>query len=199
MENIKIRFAALSDAAALLEIYKPYAEETAITFEYEAPSLEEFSSRINNILPKYPYLVAESDGQLLGFAYAGAFRSRPAYAWAVETTIYIRRDQKRCGLGRKLYDALEKVLSEQNILNLNACIAWPGEEPDLYLTHDSVEFHSKMGYRPVGEFVQCGYKFGRWYSMVWMEKHIGPHLPCPAPVIPVREVRQTVAEKYGIL
>ena len=77
-------------------------------------------------------------------------------------------------MGRSLYAALEKALAAQNILNLNACIGYPAEE-DAYLTQDSVKFHQRMGYRMVGKFSQCGYKFDRWYDMVWMEKHIGEH------------------------
>ena len=125
--------------------------------------------------------MAQQDGQLVGYAYAGPFRPRPAYDWAVETTIYIRQDQKKTGLGRELYQALENLLSKQHILNLYACIAYPTVE-DEYLTRDSVHFHQRLGYRLVGEFYQCGYKFGRWYNMVWMEKHLGNHEANPSPV-----------------
>ena len=98
-------------------------EKTAITFEYEVPSVEEFRGRIENTLQHYPYLVAEDETGILGYAYAGRFQTRAAYDWAVETSIYIRMDQKRRGLGRILYDALEEGLKEQGILNVNACIA----------------------------------------------------------------------------
>lgn len=175
-----IRVAVPEDAAALLRIYAPYVERTAITFEYDAPSEEEFAGRIEKTLKRYPYLVAEEDGAALGYACAGAFNERAAYDWAAETTVYIAEDAKRRGLGRRLYQALEQALSAQNILNLNACIACPPRE-DPYLTRDSVEFHRSLGYRLVGTFTQCGYKFGRWYDMAWMEKHIGAHTsPQPA-------------------
>lgn len=175
-----IRVASPKDAEALLRIYAPYVEKTAITFEYDVPSVEEFAGRIARTLERYPYLVAEEDGAALGYACAGAFNNRAAYDWAVETTVYIAEDAKRRGLGKRLYQALEQALSAQNILNLNACIAYPAQE-DPYLTRDSVEFHRRLGYRMVGTFTQCGYKFDRWYDMVWMEKHIGAHAaPQPA-------------------
>ena len=172
---ITIRTATLSDAQALLNIYSPYVEHTAITFEYDVPSVEEFASRIKNTLQKYPYLVAEKNGRLLGYAYASPFHERPAYDWAVETSIYVDQNIKHQGLGRRLHDALEDALRSQGILNMNACIAYPPEE-DEYLDKNSVEFHTHMGYRLVGEFYKCGYKFHRWYNMVWMEKLIGNHL-----------------------
>lgn len=172
---ITIRTATLSDAQALLNIYSPYVEHTAITFEYDVPSVEEFASRIKNTLQKYPYLVAEKNGRLLGYAYASPFHERPAYDWAVETSIYMDQNIKHQGIGRRLHDALEDALRSQGILNMNACIAYPPEE-DEYLDKNSVEFHTHMGYRLVGEFYKCGYKFHRWYNMVWMEKLIGNHL-----------------------
>ena len=173
-DSVKIRTATIADAQALLNIYAPYVENTAITFEYEVPSVEEFASRIEHTLLKYPYLVAEENGTLLGYAYASPFHDRPAYDWAVETSIYVDRTIKHRGIGRKLHDALENALRDQGILNMNACIAYPPEE-DEYLDKNSVEFHSHMGYRLVGEFYKCGYKFHRWYNMVWMEKLIGEH------------------------
>lgn len=173
--SITIRMANPADAQALLNIYAPYVINTAITFEYDVPSVEEFASRIAHTLEKYPYLIAEEGGNILGYAYASPFHDRPAYDWAVETSIYVDQNIKHRGIGRKLHDALESTLREQGILNMNACIAYPPEE-DEHLDKNSVEFHAHMGYRFVGEFYKCGYKFNRWYNMVWMEKLIGEHL-----------------------
>ena len=172
--SITIRMANPADAQALLNIYAPYVINTAITFEYDVPSVEEFSSRIAHTLEKYPYLIAEEGGNILGYAYASPFHDRPAYDWAVETSIYVDQNIKHRGIGRKLHDALESTLREQGILNMNACIAYPPEE-DEHLDKNSVELHAHMGYRLVGEFYKCGYKFNRWYNMVWMEKMIGEH------------------------
>ena len=173
--SITIRMANPADAQALLNIYAPYVINTAITFEYDVPSVEEFASRIAHTLEKYPYLIAEEGGNILGYAYASPFHDRSAYDWAVETSIYVDQNIKHRGIGRKLHDALESTLREQGILNMNACIAYPPEE-DEHLDKNSVEFHAHMGYRLVGEFYKCGYKFNRWYNMVWMEKLIGEHL-----------------------
>ena len=198
MNEVLIRTARESDAEALLKIYTPYVTGTAITFEYDVPSVTAFKERIAHTLEKYPYLVAEIDSVPVGYAYAGVFKGRAAYDWAVETSIYVRSDTRQSGIGRCLYDALEKVLSEQGILNMEACIAYPIHE-DEHLTLDSVKFHTKMGYRMVGRFTACGYKYEQWYDMVWMEKLIGEHLPVQLPVRPIGEVRAVVAEKYNFI
>jgi len=186
-ENISVRIASPDDAAKILSIYAPYVRNTVI------PSLEEFTERIKKTLKKYPYLVAEVQGEILGYAYTGPFVGRAAYAWAAETTIYIREDCKKMGLGKRLYKILEEISRAQNILNLNACIGYP-EIEDEYLTKNSVQFHAHLGYRMVGEFHQCGYKFNRWYNMVWMEKIIGPHNSFQPPVIPFPQLPKEVLE-----
>ena len=174
MENIVIRSATVKDAEALLNIYAYYVENTAITFEYDVPTLEEFEQRIANTLKKYPYLVVDKEGAILGYAYAGVFKDRAAYDWSAETTIYLKYDAVKCGLGRMLYEALETEMKKRGFLNLYACIGYPIEE-DEYLTRNSAEFHAHLEYQTVGEFHKCGYKFGRWYNMIWMEKLIGEH------------------------
>ncbi len=184
-----IRVATPQDAEALLAVYAPYVTDTAITFEYEVPSLTEFRERIRHTLERYPYLVMEQDGEILGYAYAGPFKERAAYDWAVETTIYVKQGMKKQGIGRKLYQTLEDTLIRQNILNLNACIGYP-TVGDEYLTRNSMEFHQHLGYRLVGQFYQCGYKFGRWYDMVWMEKLVGEHGVEPVRVKPFPELQQ---------
>ena len=192
-----IRIAQETDAEALLALYAPYVEKTAITFEYDVPTPEEFRGRIRHTLDRYPYLVAEEDGEIVGYAYAGPFKARSAYDWAVETSIYVAEGAKRQGYGRMLYETLEKLLALQHIINVNACIAYP-ETEDAYLTRDSVAFHTRMGYRLVGQFHKCGYKFGRWYDMVWMEKCLSAHPDKPLPVTPFGAVRREAEERYGI-
>lgn len=183
IKAISIRPASPGDAAALLQIYAPYVTGTAITFEYEVPDIDEFRRRIAHTLEKYPYLVAEVNGEIVGYAYASPFKERAAYDWAVETSIYVDHQKKKMGIGKCLHDALESALKMQGILNMEACIASP-EAPDAYLNRNSIEFHTHIGYRMVGEFKQCGYKFGRWYNMVWMEKLIGEHLDDQPAVLP---------------
>ena len=171
--RLKIRSADPEDAGKLLDIYAYYVVNTAISFEYEVPSPEEFRTRIGNTLKKYPYLVLE-EGIIKGYAYAGVFKDRAAYDHACEVSIYVDRHARRQGYGRKLYEALEEELKAQGILNLYACIGDPVAE-DEYLTKNSEQFHRHLGFSKVGEFHKCGYKFGRWYNMIWMEKMIGEH------------------------
>lgn len=196
-QDMIIRIASPDDASALRNIYAPYVEHTAISFEYDVPSEQEFAERIRHTLLKYPYLVAETGGEIVGYAYAGSFKDRAAYDWAAETTIYVKMDKKRMGIGSRLHEAMEHILKEQNLLNLNACIACP-EEDDEYLTKDSILFHEKLGYRFVGKFRLCGYKFNRWYHMVWMEKHIGDHLQFQPAVKSFDEMRETIQYSHGI-
>lgn len=195
-QDLIIRTAIIADAEALLQIYAPYVRNTAITFEYEVPTVEEFRERIRNTLKKYPFLVVEKGNEILGYAYTGAFKGRAAYDWAVETTIYLREDQRHQGIGRTLYEGLERISRLQNILNLNACIGYP-EVEDEYLTRDSAKFHEHMGYQLAGKFHKCGYKFGTWYDMIWMEKIIGEHHDNPAPFIPFPELGDVChADRY---
>ena len=175
MKSVLIRQAKLSDAAAILKIYEYYVLETAITYEYVVPSLEEFEGRMRHIMQKYPYLVLEEDGVIRGYAYAGAFHVRAAYNWSSEMTIYLDKDAKGCGYGRMLYEKLEELLKEMGITNLYACIGYP-EEDDEYLTRNSANFHAHLGFTECGRFHNCGYKFNRWYHMIWMEKIIGEHV-----------------------
>lgn len=178
-KNIKIEPASPSDAAELLEIYKPYVTDTAISFEYEVPSVDDFKNRIEKISAKYPYIKAVNEaGEIFGYAYAHEFIARAAYDWSVETTIYLRQDAKRGGLGRLLYTELEKELAAMGILNMNACIAVTNKE-DEHLTNASKKFHEHMGFEMVGTFHKSGYKFSTWYDMIWMEKLIGAHGPNP--------------------
>ena len=115
LNMIHIRPAAPDDAPALLDIYAPYVTDTAITFEYEVPTLDDFRQRVENTLLTHPYLVMERDGEIVGYAYTGQLGSRAAYAWAAETSIYLRQDCRRGGLGTRLYNALEEASRMQNV------------------------------------------------------------------------------------
>lgn len=188
IDNVKFRIATPEDAEELLKIYKPYVKDTAITFEYEVPSVDEFSKRIENTLKLYPYIVAVNENKILGYAYASAFHPRVAYSWSAETSIYLKKDCRGNGLGKKLYLLMEDILKKQNILNLNACIAYTLKE-DSHLTNASVSFHKHLGYKLVGHFTKCGYKFNTWYDMVWMEKLIGLHQTETNPIIPFYQIK----------
>ena len=172
--KVTIRRAVPEDAAALLKIYSYYVKNTAVTFEYEVPTEAEFSSRIKTTLENYPYILAEADGCPVGFSYAGEFKNRSAYDWSAEITLYMDKDYQNCGIGKLLYTKMEEILRKMGMTNLYACIAVTDHD-DEYLTNNSAGFHKHMGYSIVGQFHKCGYKFGRWYDMVWAEKMIGEH------------------------
>lgn len=178
-----VRDASAADAQRLLEIYSYYVKNTAITFEYDAPSIEEFRGRIERVTARYPYLVIEQDGVIMGYAYAGPFVGRAAYDWCCELTVYLDPAAKGRGLGRRIYQALEDALKGMGILNLYACIGCT-DSPDQYLTNNSAQFHAHLGFTEVGRFKKCGYKFGRWYDMIWMEKAVGEHRDRPGPIVP---------------
>ncbi|MFG6347033.1 MAG: GNAT family N-acetyltransferase [Lachnospiraceae bacterium] len=172
---ITVRNAMIEDAERTLEIYSYYVQYTAISFEYETPALDEWKARMARTMSRYPYLVIEQDGVIRGYSYAGAFVGRAAYNWSCEMTIYLDHNVQKRGMGRMLYEAMEQALKKMGILNLYACIGYPDED-DEYLTTNSADFHAHLGYTKVGTFHKCGYKFGRWYHMIWMEKIIGEHL-----------------------
>lgn len=167
--KITIRECSPNDAEQLVRIYAPYVEDTAISFELTVPSVEEFRGRIMNTLEKFPYIVAESDGRILGYAYVGTFKSRSAYDHCVETSIYVSSEARGMGIGTALYKELERLMPTIGVKNMNACIAWT-ETPDEHLDNRSEAFHEKLGYRKVAHFHKCGLKFGRYYDMIWMEK-----------------------------
>ena len=194
MSNITLRLATSEDAEALSFIYKPYVEETAISFEYTAPDKDEFSKRISEKLEKYPFIVAEYDEDVVGYAYCSEFLPRPAYIHSVESSVYVKRGMSGKGIGGLLCRALEDLLKMQNVLSVNACIAVT-DASDETLNNNSMFFHSALGYRYVGRFNASGYKFGRFYDMIWMEKFIlKPHAPFPN-FIPFPEIVDR-ANKY---
>lgn len=177
--ELVIREARAEDAEELLSIYAPYVLNTAITFEIEVPSVEEFRRRIVSTRKKYPYLVAErrkwsSDfnewkSEIVGYAYVGTFKNRAAYDHCVETSVYVSQEACGEGVGTALYAAIELYMPSIGVMNLNACIAWAPEE-DEYLNNRSEAFHARLGYTKVAHFHRCGFKFGRYYDMIWMEK-----------------------------
>lgn len=157
---VSIRRAVPEDAPRLVEIYGYYVEKTAISFEYTVPSLEEFRGRMERIMRRYPYLVAEVDGRVVGYAYAGAFVGRAAYDWACELTIYLDPEARKRGLGRALYGAMEKALGAMGVLNLYACIGYPRGGDDEYLSTNSADFHAHLGFEKSGPLPPAGTNSG---------------------------------------
>lgn len=185
--GILIRVAGEEDAEELLNIYAYYVENTAITFEHEVPTLEEFAIRIKETLNEYPYLVALVDGKIAGYIYASRFRTRASYAWSASTSIYIDKQYHKMGIGKMLYAELENILVKQNVVNVYAGVADPVEE-DEFLTHNSEQFHEAIGYKVVARYHECGSKFGRWYNLVEMEKIIGKRMCPPKEFVPFKQL-----------
>ena len=169
--ELKIRNARIEDAERLVEIYAYYVRNTAVSFEYKVPSVSEFSKRIRKTMEQYPYLVCEKQGRVIGYAYAGAYSIREAYAWTATSSIYIDHTFRRQGAGARLYEVLEDRLRKQGIVNLLAGVAY-SEKEDVFLSHDSCQFHLKQGYIQVARMRGIGKKFDRWYDLLWMQKRL---------------------------
>ncbi|WP_155963509.1 GNAT family N-acetyltransferase [Streptococcus ruminantium] len=161
---IEIRSVQPSDVEELVAIYAPYVEETVITFETQVPTATEFADRIEKILEKFPYLVAEEEGRILGYAYASTYYPRAAYDWTVELSIYISQKARGQGIGNLLYSHLEKELIARGFKNFLACISIPNPA--------SLALHEKMGYKQVAHLKKVGYKFGNWHDVVWLQKSL---------------------------
>lgn len=175
-----IRLARESDAEELLEIYRPYVETTSITFETEVPTVEEFAGRIRDTLTKFPYLVIEEDGAILGYAYAHPFHQRAAYGWTVESSVYVRQDVRHGHVGSLLYQALMERLERQGVRNVCAVVTVPNEP--------SMAFHARMGFTSAGILPNFGYKMGEWHGVEYLYRQLGPTGEPPKPLLPLKEL-----------
>ena len=177
-----IRPATPDDAASLLEIYRPYVEGTAVSFETETPSVQAFADRIDKALNGWAWLVAEEDGQCVGYAYGGPHRERPAYRWSTETSAYIRAGWQGKGLGKMLYQALFERLAERGYCNALAVVVVPNDA--------SVALHRAVGFEAVGVFKRGGHKFDTWHDVMWLQRALRTSPPDedrgPAPGTPWR-------------
>ena len=157
-----IRFATEHDLSAMLDIYRPYVENTTYSFEYDVPSMAVFTRRFRDHVAQFPWLVWEEEGTVLGYAYAGAPWERAAYRWCAEVSIYLLPEAQGRGIGTRLCRALEKVLFYQGYLRIYALITAENKS--------SVAFHKKLGYTVRGEMPEAGIKFGRKIGVIWMDK-----------------------------
>ena len=157
-----IRFAVEADLPQMLEIYAPYVLNTAYSFEYTVPTLDEFTQRFRSYTRQFPWLVWEEDGKVLGYAYGSRPWERAAYSWNAEISIYLAPSIHGRGIGRKLYAVLEEILKAQGYRVIYVIITSDNQ--------GSIAFHKKIGYEVVAEFPGCGHKFGRQLGTVWMEK-----------------------------
>jgi phosphinothricin acetyltransferase len=169
MSELRIRDATAADAEVLLSIYRPFVTETAVSFELEPPSVEEFSRRILAAQSRWAWLAAEHGGQMAGYAYASAFRQRAAYQWSVEMSAYLDPACRGRGVGRALYEELMRVLIAKGYCTAYAGITLPNEA--------SVRFHQALGFSTVGVFRRAGRKFGSWHDVSWWQRPLRDEPP----------------------
>jgi phosphinothricin acetyltransferase len=175
-----IRLVQETDAPELLNIYEPYIRETTITFEYDVPSITEFTERIRKISSEYPYIVYLVDEKIVGYAYAHRHMERAAYQWNAELSVYVSQSYLRHGVGKLLYSALIELLKMQNLRNVYGCVTFPNA--------NSEKLHESFGFQRVGVYHNTGFKCGEWQDVVWFEKTIGNCGAEPQPFIPIDEL-----------
>lgn len=187
MNKIVIRFAdPARDAQAILDVYAPYIQKTAITFETEVPSLNSFTRRVEEIAAHFPYLLLEIDGELAGYAYAHRQAERAAFAWNAELSIYLKESFAGRGLGRPLYSLLEELLAMQGYVNFYGVITGSNAA--------SIALHGRMGYQVAGVHTCTGFKFGQWHDTVWLHKRV--HDGAPGDIVSVHALpEEAVLEK----
>ena len=177
---MSVRLATVQDVPRILEIYAPYVNNTACSFEYTVPSLADFTQRFLGITSQFPWLVWEENGRILGYAYGSRPFERAAYQWCAEASIYLCSEACRKGIGKKLYAALEQLLQRQGYRKVYVIITEANEA--------SIAFHRAVGYRHTATMPACGYKFGQWYGIVWMEKDLKPWDTPPCDPIPIHRI-----------
>ncbi len=183
--NIRIRLATAADAPSVLEIYAPFITDTAITFENEVPGEEEFAERMEAVQQKYPWLVCEDCGNIVGYAYASRFQQRAAYEWSAALSVYIRPGFHGRKIGKALYFTLLELLKLQGFCNAVAIVTLPNGE--------SEDFHRSVGFRPIGIFQKAGYKLGSWHDVIWFGLNIQAHPQTPKRPMAVGEIQNTPA------
>ncbi|MDR7482256.1 MAG: N-acetyltransferase family protein [Armatimonadota bacterium] len=176
-----LRIATREDAPAICAIYAPIVRETAISFEIEPPSVAEMAHRIRTTLARYPWIVCAPGGAVLGYAYAGPHRTRAAYQWSVDVSIYVAAAARRRGVGRALYAALLEILRLQGFYNAFAGIGLPNPA--------SVGLHEAMGFVPVGVYRTVGFKLGRWHDVGWWQRSLREAGSPPVAPVPFAQLR----------
>ncbi len=183
MNKIEIRLAERKDVAGIIDIYKPYILETAVTFDEEVPSEEEMWARVQAIQKEHPYLVCIIDGQVAGYAYYSAYRSRASYRWAKEISVYIHPRFRKNKVGSALYSALFEIARAQGIFTLLAIITIPNEA--------SIGFHEKLGFVKCAEFKNIGFKLGEWRTVGWWQCNLFDDQKKPGEIVPLTEIMNT--------
>ncbi len=163
---MSIRAASGADIPAMLSIYAHFVHSTAVSFEYTLPTHEEFLRRFQAHIALCPWLVWEENGEVLGYAYAGQAFERAAYSWNAEISCYLAENIRGRGIGRKLYAQIEEILRKQGYRKVFAVVTSANEA--------SVKFHEAIGYRRAVVYKDIGYKLGKWYDVIWLEKQLQP-------------------------
>ncbi|MCY4072549.1 MAG: GNAT family N-acetyltransferase [Chloroflexi bacterium] len=171
--SVMIRLASKKDAPQILEIYSPIVRLTHISFEHEVPDGSEIAERIAKTLCQYPWLVCEIESRIAGYAYASAFRSREAYQWTTETTVYVHEGYQRRGVSRALYSSLLAILRAQGYRSAIGVIALPNTA--------SIRAHETLGFQEIGTFRNVGFKAGAWRDTGWWQLDLSPALERPPP------------------
>ncbi|MEX0611414.1 MAG: arsinothricin resistance N-acetyltransferase ArsN1 family B [Pirellulales bacterium] len=179
--SVKFRLAQPDDAAGILAIYAPFCESSPVSFEIFAPTEQQMRERIERILPHYPWLIGEIDGDVAGYVYASQHRERAAYRWAVDVAVYIAEHHRRRSLGRALYSSLFAILRRQGYFKAIAGITLPNPA--------SVRLHEAVGFRPVAVYPGIGYKFGQWLDVGWWQLDLQPEQAKPTEPQAFREIR----------
>jgi phosphinothricin acetyltransferase len=185
--NPHIRVANVADAEALLAIYQPHVLDSAVSFEIVPPDARQFAQRITRTLERYPWLVCQADGEVLGYAYGSTHRERPAYQWSVEVSAYVKSGNSRSGIGRRLYNALFEILVRQGFFSAFAGVTLPNEA--------SVRFHEALGFQPLGVFHNIGFKHGRWHDVAWFERPLQPRHTPDGPPVPFAAIAGTLTNR----
>ncbi len=185
-DSVPIRVATIDDAAAVQQIYAPFCEASAITFEEEPPTVSEIERRIESTLETYPWLVYEETTQadsptVVGYAYADSLRKREAYQWVVELSVYVKEGYRSTGIGTALYTKLLRLLEQQGIRDAYAVTTLPNQA--------TVEFHDRLGFERLVDFPKMGYTEGKWHDVAWWRYEINPKCDEPEPIIPFADLR----------
>jgi len=175
----RIRLAEAADAEAVAAVYAPFVTDSVISFEAEPPVPDEMRGRIAATTVSHPWLVCELDDVVVGYAYAVAHRTRAAYRWSTDTSVYVDAVWHRRGIGRALYTSLLAILRAQGLVNACAGITLPNPA--------SVGLHESVGFRPVGVYERIGHKSGRWHDVGWWQLALGAHAGEPDEPLPLAE------------
>ena len=184
-DTYEIRLINTGDIAGALAVYTPFVLNTAITFEYYVPTLDEFTTKVETITNGYPWLVYLHNGKVKGYAYGSIHRSKTAYQWSPESTIYLSSEAQGNGIGRILYETLFSLMRLQGYINVFAGVSLPNEQ--------SESFQKSLGFEEIGVFKNIGYKLGKWHDTRWFQLHLAGHFDEPGQLKTITEIENEPA------